>query len=43
MINMLKDKIKKIVSAVALGAFLTIGVGSIKSMATTDNTQQQNL
>ncbi|EIA24083.1 hypothetical protein SFB2_108G0 [Candidatus Arthromitus sp. SFB-2] len=22
---------------------LTIGVGSIKSMATTDNTQQQNL
>lgn len=40
---MLKDKIKKIVSAVALGAFLTIEVGSIKSMATTDNTQQQNL
>ena len=40
---MLKDKIKKIVSAVVLGALLTIGVGSIKSRATTDNTQQQNL
>ncbi|WP_242821415.1 hypothetical protein [Candidatus Arthromitus sp. SFB-rat-Yit] len=35
---MLKNKIKKILSVVALGALITVGAGSVKSMAV--NTQQ---
>ena len=37
---MLKDKIKKIVSVVALGALMTFGAGAVSSMATTNSEAQ---
>ncbi|BAK56327.1 hypothetical protein SFBM_0549 [Candidatus Arthromitus sp. SFB-mouse-Japan] len=37
---MLKDKIKKIVSVVALGALITFGAGAVSSMATTNSEAQ---